>query len=158
MVHHSLTKDGVTVSWQAIRRYHTSYRRAGNIVSPREAASLRAAGMLVEAPWQDIGYHAGVEMVNDHLEALLGRPETDDAAACKEGKMNALALHVCLIGNFDIAPPSDALLQFAAHYVIHPWMVRYGIEKARVVRHHDFAPYKTCPGTQLDMSRLRGML
>jgi hypothetical protein len=136
MVHHSLTKDGKTVSWQAIRRWHTTDHHH----------------------WPDIGYHQGVEMVNDHLEAFIGRPENERAAACKEADMNALALHVCVVGNFDLAPPSDDLLRFLARYVVKPWVVRYGIPLDHVVGHRDFATYKSCPGSMFDLDALRALL
>jgi hypothetical protein len=155
MIHHSATKDGQTVSWQAIRRYHMSWRHRGEIVTPQDAAKLMLAGERVERPWEDTGYHCGVELVNDHLEALLGRPENERAAACKEADMNARALHVCVVGNFDIAPPDDALLRFLARYVVRPWLVRYDIPAERIVGHRDYAPYKSCPGALFDLDRLR---
>lgn len=133
MVHHSLTADGSTVSWQAIRRYH-----------------MQTLG------WHDIGYHAGVELVRDHLEAFIGRPENEDAAACKQDHMNELALHVCLVGNFDLTVPSEDLLQFAMRYVIKPWMERDNIAPERIVGHGEYAS-KTCPGRLFDIERLRRM-
>jgi len=135
MVHHSLTKDGDTVSWGAIRKYH-----------------VQTMG------WHDIGYHMGVELVDGHFEALLGRPEDEVAAACKEGHMNELALHVCFVGNFDDAPPSAALLEFGVRYVIRPWLTRYNITPERVVGHGEYAHYKTCPGRRFDIDLLRRML
>lgn len=135
MVHHSLTKDRETVSWGAIRKYH-----------------MGALG------YADIGYHAGIELQGDHLEALYGRPETERAAACKHGDMNGLALHVCFVGNFDLEPPSDELLAFGARIVIRPWLVRLGLGPADVIGHRDFATYKSCPGDRFDLERLRAML
>lgn len=41
IIHHSATNDGRTVSWEAIRWYHT-----------------RTNG------WHDIGYHFGVELLD----------------------------------------------------------------------------------------------
>lgn len=135
MIHHSLTADGKTVSWQAIRDYH-----------------VKVMG------WDDIAYHAGVEVVNGRLEALLGRPSTERAAACKEGHMNETALHVCVVGNFDLAPPSDELLAFLARYVVRPWLHDWHMfDPARIVGHRDYATYKSCPGKLFDLNRLRRM-
>jgi hypothetical protein len=131
MVHHSLTKDGTSKSWPAIRRYH------------------------MEQGWNDIGYHAGVELVSDHLEAMLGRPEDQVAAACKEDHMNARALHLCIVGNFDLTPPSDTVLSFAARVVVKPWLERYGLGSESIIGHRDRAHYKSCPGFMFDLDRLR---
>ena len=142
MVHHSATKDGATVSWAAIEKFH------------REDPEHR---------WRDIGYHAGVEVVTDNpglqryrFQALIGRPVHDLASACPQGRMNEIALHACCVGNFDVVKPDPAMLAVLAKRVIIPWRRQFGIPVENIVRHHDFNSGKTCPGVLFDMAALRG--
>lgn len=142
MVHHSLTKDSGTVSWAAIEKHHR-----------------------VTQGWREIGYHAGIELVTEsadlrdyRYQALLGRPEREIAAACKEGRMNELALHVCCVGDYDTTAPPLAMLQRLCGRVLLPWMSRYGIGPDNIVAHRDFAKYKSCPGLKFDMDALRRMV
>lgn len=134
MIHHSLTRDSQTVSWGAIRRYHVEVRG-----------------------WEAIGYHYGVELVGDHYEALLGRSELDPAAACPQEQMNTRALHVCCVGNYDLAPPPPALLETLVKLVILPAMAEYGIPVERIIGHRDAHAPKTCPGTEFDLEVVRRM-
>lgn len=134
MLHHSLTPSGQAVSWGAMRRHHVETRG-----------------------WPDIGYHYGVERVGDHFEVLLGRSELDPAAACPEEEMNARALHVCCIGNFDDASPLSAMLETLVGLVILPAMVEYGLPPERIIGHRDIDPTRTCPGNQFDLDVVRTM-
>jgi hypothetical protein len=134
MVHHSRTRDGQTVSWGAIRRYHVG-----------------------ERGWNAIGYHYGVELVGDHHEVLIGRSELEPAAACPKEQMNARALHVCCVGDFDQAPPPQEMLQALVRLVILPAMVEYGIPAGRIIGHRDVHRAKTCPGTRFDLEVVRRM-
>lgn len=134
MIHHSLTRDGQTVSWGAIRRYHVEHNG-----------------------WDAIGYHYGVELVGDQYEVLLGRSELDAAAACPQQQMNSRALHICCVGNFDEAPPTTPMLETLVQLVILPAMAEYGIPVERIIGHHDIRPSKTCPGTQFDLEVVRKM-
>jgi len=134
MLHHSLTRDGSSASWGAIRRYH-----------------METLG------WRAIGYHYGVELVGDDYEVLLGRSELERAAACRHSRMNLLALHVCCVGNFDLGPPSRAMLEPLVELVIVPAMAEYDIPPERIVGHRDFNTEKTCPGTQFDLEVVRRM-
>lgn len=135
MVHHSLTEDGSTVSWQAIRAYHK-----------------------ITQGWQDIGYHYGVELVGNEYEVFVGRPESEVAAACKEGKMNEKAIHVCCVGNFDLASPPKQLVDKLIDYVVLPVLRRYKIGWGNVIAHRDYAHYKSCPGRQFNMDTLRSAI
>lgn len=122
IIHHSLTKDSQTVSWDAIRWYHVN-----------------------TLGWVDVGYHAGVELVGARYEILLGRMLDEVGAHCKEGGMNRTSIGVCMVGNFDLAPPPagqmDLLVKFTRSLISI-----FSIPIGNVRRHSDFANYKSCPG------------
>ena len=128
IIHHSLTKDSETVSWGAIRKYH-----------------IETLG------WNDIGYHAGAELVGDHYEAFFGRPWYFPGAHTRG--QNSDSLGFCFVGNYDEVEPSDAILEAGAK-VIYQWLILFKIPTFCVYRHHDFNNQKTCPGVKFDMDRL----
>lgn len=141
MLHHSLTKDGETVSWAAIEKFH------------RETNG-----------WRDIGYHAGIEVVTGNpdlekyaIQALQGRAVDEVAAACPQGEMNEKALHVCVVGNFDEVGPSVELLARLVSRVVIPWRRQFSIPVANIVGHRDFNPHKTCPGLKFSIETVRRM-
>lgn len=120
IIHHSLTKDGKVCDWAGIKRYH-----------------------MQEKGWSDIGYHLGIERVEGVLTTLTGRPLYQVGAHCL-GHNDTIGL--CIVGNFDLAPPDDETLRYAASLVSgHLRMFDLPIESVR--RHHDFAA-KSCPGSK----------
>ena len=128
IVHHSLTKDSETVSWGAIRRYHTQTNG-----------------------WRDIGYHYGVELVGDHYEVLAGRPEDVAGAHCAGQNHNALG--ICFIGNYDLEAPAEAMMKRATE-VLYPILRRLHITPDMIYGHRDFSG-KACPGRQFPLERFR---
>jgi hypothetical protein len=162
VIHHSFTKDGDTVSWDDITRFHTSYRRGGDIITEQGYYSLKAQGVAgLEKPWADVGYHAGVEDTTGGeggVQAFLGRDWLSDAAACPQGDMNRKGLHVCVVGNYDLVVPSDEHLRVLVKRVILPWMRLFGISADHIVGHRDYNPNKTCPGSQFDIDKVRRLV
>ena len=131
ILHHSLTKDSETVSWQAIRRYHVDTLK-----------------------WRDIGYHFGLEFINDRHEILVGRMMNDHGAHTREGGMNRLSFGICFVGNFDLDKPSKEIWNMGLHFV-RTLMDMFTIPRANVKGHRDFATYKTCPGLMWNMGNFR---
>lgn len=130
ILHHSATKDSGTVSWNAIRRYHIS-----------------------QCKWEDIGYHFGIEFVEDKgdpkgsYEILVGR--TLDKAGAHTTGQNHDSIGICFIGNFDdqLVP----LFQWNAGLRLVRWLMRqFSISRANIYGHRYFAP-KTCPGIGFDV-------
>ena len=154
ILHHSLTADGRAVNWQAIRRYHTSYRCEGVIVPADTVEDARAQGFTVTPPWTDIGYHFGIERVNDDYEILLGRMPDQVGAHCVAGGMNRRSLGICFVGDFDIEPPSPAQWDLGLR-LVRALMGICGIRLDRVFGHRDFDPGKSCPGMRFDVARFR---
>lgn len=135
-IHHSATADSGSASWGAIRHNHT-----------------------VVQGWQAIGYHFGVERIDDgakrqHVEVLHGRAYHLPGA--HEPRLNRSHLGVCVVGNFDLAPPpvdvwrkTVELVAFLA--LVNRWDVtRPGV----IVGHREYAA-KSCPGLRFDLNKFR---
>ena len=135
IVHNSATKDSGTVSWGAIRKYHTQ---------------------TLKRPYKDIGYHAGVEMVKSgeelYYEILMGRM-WDRSGAHARGH-NSDSLGICFIGNYDKRAPKKEKLEAGAK-VIALWLDFFSLSINDIHPHNYFDPYKSCPGTLFDMESLK---
>lgn len=131
ILHHSLTKDGDTVNWQAIRNYHVG-----------------------ELGWRDIGYHFGLERIKGRIEILTGRLLNETGAHTRQARMNYQSIGICFIGNFDLAPPPiDMWMRGLA--LVESLIEVVGIDKSRIFGHREFASYKSCPGNLFDMDEFR---
>ena len=132
IVHHSLTTDSGSVSWGAIRKYHTE-----------------------TLGWTSIGYHAGVELVinanNVYHETFLGRM-WDKQGAHTKGQ-NRDSLGICFVGNFDDTLPSIQALRVGAK-LIALWLKIYKIDIDDIYPHSAFSE-KSCPGERFDMELLK---
>lgn len=139
MLHHSLTEDGQTVSWQAIRRWHMGEH-------PDSPYRL--------SPMREIGYHFGVELVGRTHEVFAGRPLDFPGGHCKAA--NSFAIGVCVVGNFDTAPPSPQLFAKTVEYV-RGLISALDIPVQNVIGHCDL-DRKSCPGKYFDLERFRRQL
>ncbi len=135
------------MSWGAIRRYH---------MDPNGPYKMR-----------EVGYHWGLERINGFYEILVGRTMSEPGAHCKEANMNRRGIGVCLVGNFDLAPPPDAQIERAVRLV--SWLMEeFRIPRERVIGHRDAGrmvgldwekgQYKSCPGRMLSMDHFREQL
>ena len=129
-IHHSLTKDGKTVDWDAIKRYHIENNH-----------------------WTTIGYHAGVERINGVLTTLTGRAVNRIGAHCV-GRNDTIG--ICIVGNFDIGPPDDEILEYAAK-VTAGYLRMFALPITSVRRHNEFAP-KSCPGKKFPWDKFIGLV
>lgn len=154
LLHHSKTKDGSVVDWQAIRRYHKSWAHDGRIITREEAMQLKLKGEYVKRPWRDIGYHYGIEAINGTYEIVLGRFSTQSGAHCYQEGMNFKSLGICIIGDYD-AKPMDTYLYNKVVSLCTALCVVHNIPPKNIKGHRDFASYKTCPGKKVDISRIR---
>ena len=135
VIHHSKGPDNIQrMSADEIRKFHTDPPPAGR-------------------GWADIGYHRVVELIEGFYVAIIGRPETKDGAHAPGH--NITALGVCLVGDFDLAPPAPAMLKFAARYVIAPWVEIYRMDfPGCVLLHKEATAGRGCPGALFDKKAL----
>lgn len=144
IIHHSLTKDGIVADWEAIRKYHKEVNG-----------------------WADIGYHYGIERVGQGLLLQVGRPESQTGAHTKEMHMNLKSIGICVVGNFDLAPPGLEAMRFLAD-IVKRKVAEYGIPFNAILGHREVGlmagydwkkgQYKSCPGKYFPMDTLRAMV
>ena len=130
VIHCSATKDGDSVNWQAIRKYHTEVQK-----------------------WADIGYHFGIEYVNGRPECLIGRIPTVPGAHVQGH--NSYSLGLCVVGDFDVYPPSEMTWNFTVKickWIVYQWNIK------TILGHRELFSGKTCPGTKFDMAKFREAL
>jgi N-acetylmuramoyl-L-alanine amidase len=149
VIHHSATLDGKTFDWQAIRNYH-----------------INTLG------WKDIGYHFGIEKINEQYEILIGRNMLEVGAHTYG--INSISLGICLVGNFDTDKVPDQQLSKALE-LTRTLMKVFNIPIENVIGHREVYVLcqeklincdkrvieentKTCPGLNFSMNYFRELL
>jgi len=100
--------------------------------------------------WNDIGYHFGIEQIEESYQVLVGRPLTQVGAHCYQEEMNSKAIGIMFCGNFDETIPSTKMLKVAVHGIVAPMMKIFNIPVSNLMKHSDFAIYKSCPGSKFN--------
>jgi N-acetyl-anhydromuramyl-L-alanine amidase AmpD len=116
------------MSWDDIRRYHKEVNK-----------------------WSDIGYHFGIEKIENSYEILVGRMLTEVGAHC-EGH-NSTSIGVCFIGDFD-KTVSDKEMWDLGIRLVRSLCYVFSIPNHAVRGHNAFSE-KTCPGKNFNMDTFR---
>lgn len=136
ILHHSFTEDNELLEdYNAIKRYHTEVRG-----------------------WSDIGYHWVLEKVGGRLHWIPGRRESTRGAHTKEQNMNYRSIGICIVGNFDEDIPSEEIYREVARKCneIRKRYPNIGVED--VEPHRKYATYKSCPGKNFDMEKVKAYM
>ena len=126
ILHHSLTKDSGTKSFDAIKKYH------------KEVYG-----------WSDIGYHYIIELYGDSYITFKGRAEAT-VGAHTQGH-NTGTIGICLVGNFDETKPSADMLK-ELYRLLDDIASRYG--GIKVSGHNEYST-KTCPGKLFPLKQIK---
>jgi hypothetical protein len=149
VIHHSHTKDGETLDFNAIRKYH------------------------LDKGWRDIGYHFVIENYQGDIITKRGRPTDDPGAHAVEFGMNRKSVGICVVGNYDEAAPPLGYISLLKKLCM-AIIVNYTIPVEHVIGHRDVGlmagfdwqkvgptgipQYKSCPGKYFPLGTLRDML
>jgi len=98
--------------------------------------------------WPGIGYHFvlgnGLGMMDGRIEPTFRWDQQLHGAHCGSRRHNLYGIGVCLVGDFELAPPTSR--QMTAVERLLEWLYgRFGIGRRQVLRHADVAATR-CPG------------
>ena len=135
VVHHSATNGG---SVESIDRNHKQRRDANGI------------------PWRGIGYHFvignGQGMPDGKVQPTFRWDGQLSGAHAGRREFNELGIGICLIGNFEQSPPTEAQLQ-SARRLIQELMDEFGMDREQILRHGDLK-VTACPGKLFSMETI----
>lgn len=148
VIHHSATPDGAFLSdFDAIKKFHMSYRYKGETITKEKAEELQSQGVKIILPWVDIAYHYVIEYLNGKLVLRLGRDIETSGAHCVG--MNGKGVGICLVGNYDTKEPDDEQYELLSNMCIE-LMKAFQIPVQNIKPHHFYAPWKSCPGNKFN--------
>ncbi len=156
ILHHSKKPDNAVLpDIESIRRYHMSWRYDFQSITEERARELLKEGKPVTRPWDDIGYHAVVEMVKGRMVVNAGRSLAIPGAHCLG--QNDESLGICFVGDYDLEEPSPAMLYEGAVLILNLCQCQ-GIGLTEIYGHRHFAPDRTCPGAAFSVERMRDLV
>ncbi len=131
--------------WRSIVVHHSA--TGGGSVASIDAAHRRKKDSGGK-PWLGIGYHFvvgnGHSMADGEIQPTFRWQRQLAGAHAGKREQNEHGIGICLIGNFDMAPPTEKqLVSLAA--LLKTLSTRYAISPTQVLRHRDVSP-TLCPG------------
>ena len=143
--------------WKYIVLHHTA-TEAGSVESIDAAHKQRKDED--GNPWRGIGYHFlignGHGMKDGEVAATFRWLDQSDGAHAGNSQYNSLGIGICLVGNFEDAPPTPAQLK-ALRELMSSLRADCRIDNEGIVRHTDIKQ-TACPGKQFPWDTLLSSL
>ena len=139
--------------WQYIVLHHTAGSH-GSVESIHETHLKRKDSR--GNPWMGIGYHFvignGNGMADGDIEPTFRWHQQLHGAHAGVGAYNDRGIGICLVGNFELAPPSEAQLS-AVKRLVGILKSEYGITGENVIGHGDVKA-TACPGRYFPLAEI----
>jgi len=107
---------------------------------------------VLELKQADVNYNYVIDKIKDDYEAITCRPfvymcEWDDI----DPMINERAIHIALLGNYDIKQPEKRMYEVLAYRLLNPFMKMFALSPDRIKFHRDVSIDEiSCPGELLD--------
>jgi len=105
----------------------------------------------------DINYHYVIDKIKEDYIPIVCRPIT---YLCDwpdiDVNINNRALHVSLLGSYDIKIPEVRLLEVLAYRLLNPFLKIYALNPSRIMFHNEVSSNKdlSCPGEFLNKEKI----
>ena len=116
---------------------------------------------VLEQKTGDINYHYVVEKIKEDYTAIVARPfvylcEWPDI----DLNINNRAIHVALLGSYDLKVPELRLYEVLAYRLLNPFMKMFHLSPSKIKLHRDLSSNKklTCPGDFVEMARIEALV
>jgi hypothetical protein len=150
-----------SVRWIVIHHTVEIYDDPAVRVDKSEYQTRAIFNQVMEKAQGDVNYHYIVEKVKEEYVAIATRPfvylcDWPDIP----NDINERALHVALLGSYDIKIPERRMYEVLAFRLLNPFMKMYGITPNRIKLHSEVTNNKdevTCPGEFIDKNVIIAM-
>lgn len=116
---------------------------------------------VLEQKTADINYHYVVEKIKDDFAPIATRPfvylcEWPDI----DVNINNRAIHVAVLGSYDLKIPEKRLYEILAFRLLNPFMKMFHLNPKRIKFHRDVSSNKdlSCPGDFMEMARVEALV
>jgi len=152
-----LTRRRQSVKWIILHHTAEMYDNPeARIDNPKYQLPGLFKGVL-EKKQGDVNYNFVIDMIKDDYVAITTRPfvyvcEWPDI----EPNINNRAIHIGLLGDYDIKVPQARMYQVLAYRLINPLLRQHALTPARLKFHRDVSSNKelSCPGDFVDHGRV----
>jgi len=112
---------------------------------------------VLELKQGDVNYHYVIEKIKEDYVALVTRPfpylcEWPDI----DDNINNRAIHVALLGNYDLKIPEKRMYDILAYRVLNPMMKMFNITPSKIKLHKEVSNDEDtyCPGEFINPGRI----
>lgn len=112
---------------------------------------------VLELKQGDVNYHYVIEKIKEDYVAITTRPfpylcEWEDIPS----DINNRAIHVGLLGNYDLKIPEKRMYDILAYRVLNPMMKMFNITPSKIKLHKEVSTDDSvyCPGEFIDHGRI----
>jgi len=111
----------------------------------------------IEKKQPDLNFHFIVDKIKDDYQLIVCRPfmyvcEFDDI----DSEINRSALHISLIGSYDLKIPDQRLYNILSYRLLNPLLRHFKITPDKIYFHRDISNNKkeSCPGSFINKEKL----